>query len=261
MILAIDIGNTKISFGVFDEDKLVEKWQISTACDRTSDELGVLLRQFFIFAEFDYRRVAAVIISSVVPAANNAIADMSKNYFGIESVFVDHTFPFGLKILYETPETLGIDRIIAAFAAADKYGTPCIVADFGTATTIDAVSRNNEYLGGIIAPGMTTLTDSLFEKTAKLPRVELAKTASVFGKTTTASIQSGAFYGYTGFVEAIINKMIDELGEKPPIIATGGLSARMAENSLLIDVVDNSLLLEGLLLMHKKIASGGSQIR
>ena len=252
MLLAIDIGNTNTVFGIFDGENLLNKWKLATVRDRTSDEIGVLLRQFFICADIDYKKVSAIIVSSVVPPLNFSIQKMSENYFGLQSIFVDYTFDFGLKILYESPQTLGTDRLVAAFAAVCKYGKPCIVCDFGTAATIDAVNERGEYLGGIIAPGINTLANTLFEKTSKLPKVELKKPKSVFGNSTIASIQSGIFHGYLGLVEGILRKMIDELGEKPKIIATGGFANLIAENSNLIDDVDETLLLDGLQLIFEK---------
>ncbi len=166
--------------------------------------------------------------------------------------FVDYTFDLGLKILYESPKDIGADRLVDAFAAVEKYGKPCIVCDFGTATTIDVVNERSEYLGGIITPGLSVLADTLFQKTSKLPKVEVKKPEKVIGNSTVTSIQSGIYHGYIGLVDGILQKMINELGEKPQIIATGGLAALIAENSDLITIVDETLMLEGLRLIYKK---------
>ncbi len=252
MLLTIDIGNTKTTFGVFDGENLVKKWRLSTVRDRTSDEIGVLLRQFFLIDEIDFSKISAIIASSVVPQLDFAFQEMSEKYFGLSIIFVNHTFDFGFKINYNPPSAVGVDRLIDAFAAVFKYGKPCIVCDFGTATTIDAVSSKGEYLGGIIAPGMNVLADALFQKTSKLPKVEIKKPATVFGTSTVGSIQAGIYFGYIGLVNEILRKMIDELGEQPRIIATGGLAFLIAQSSDLIEITDENLMLEGLRLIYEK---------
>ena len=252
MILTIDIGNTKTTFGVFDGENLVKKWRLSTVRDRTSDEIGVLLRQFFLIDEIDFSKISAIIASSVVPQLDFAFQEMSEKYFGLPAIFLGHTFDFGFKINYNPPSAVGVDRLIDAFAAVFKYGKPCIVCDFGTATTIDAVSSKGEYLGGIIAPEMNALADALFQKTSKLPKVEIKKPETVFGTSTTGAIQAGIYFGYIGLVNEILRKMIDELGEQPRIIATGGLAFLIAQSSDLIEITDENLMLEGLRLIYEK---------
>ncbi len=252
MLLAIDIGNTNTSLGVFDGENLIERWRIATVRNRTSDEIGVLVRQMFSVSEINYKKVFAVIVSSVVPQLNFAFGKMSETYFEPDAIFVDSTFDFGLKIKYNPPSSVGIDRVVAASAAFHKYGNPCIVCDFGTATTIDAVNSKGEYLGGTIAPGMNVLADALFEKTSKLPKVEIKKPDSVIGNSTISSIQAGIYFGYAGLVEGIISRMIEELGEKPKVIATGGLAGLIAESCGLIETVDETLMLEGLRLIYEK---------
>ncbi len=251
MLLTIDAGNTNTTFGVFDGENLIKKWRLSTVPERTSDEIGVLLRQFFSLADIDFQQVSAIIISSVVPQLNSAFQKMSADYFRCEAIFVDYTFDLGMKILYESPQNIGADRLVAAFAAAEKYGKPCIVCDFGTATTIDAVNKRSEYLGGIIAPGPNVLADALFQNTSKLPKVEIKKPEKIIGNSTVTSIQSGIYHGYIGLVDGILQEMINELGEKPPIIATGGLASLIAESLELIEIVDETLMLEGLRLIYK----------
>ncbi len=253
MLLTIDIGNANTAFGVFESDKLFVKWQLSTDRDRTSDEIGVLLRQFFSTTEIDYRKILAIFVSSVVPQIDFAFQQMSKKYFGLSAIFVNHTFDFGFRINYNPPSAIGVDRLVVLRAAAHNYGKPCIVCDFGTATTIDAVNSKSEYLGGIIAPGMNVLADALFQKTAKLPNVEIKKPESVFGTSTVSSIQAGIYFGYIGLVDEILRKMIDELGEKPKIIATGGLASIIAEISDLIEIMDGNLIHEGMRLIYEKM--------
>ncbi len=220
--------------------------------NRTSDEIGVLARQMFSVSEINHKKISAFVISSVVPQLNFAFRKMSEKYFGLNAIFVDSTFDFGLNIKYNPPSSVGIDRIIAASAAVYKYGKPCVVCDFGTATTIDAVNSQGEYLGGTITPGINVLAASLFEKTAKLPKVDIKKAEKVIGNSTINSIQAGIYFGYAGLVEKIISLMITELGEKPKVIATGGLAVFVAESCELIETIDETLLLEGLRMIYKK---------
>jgi type III pantothenate kinase len=253
MLLAIDIGNTNTSLGVYDGENLIEHWRLASVRNRTSDEIGVLARQMFSASEISHKKVSAVIISSVVPQLSSAFGKMSEKYFERDAIFVDSTSDFSLKIKYNPPSSVGIDRMVAASAAVHKYGKPCIVCDFGTATTIDAVNSGGEYLGGTIAPGMNVLADALFEKTSKLPKIEIKKPESVIGNSTVASIQAGIYFGYVGLVDGIIRRMIEELGEKPKIIVTGGLAGLIVESSELIETIDETLILEGLRLIYEKI--------
>jgi type III pantothenate kinase len=207
----------------------------------------------FSLAGLDYNKISASVISSVVPQLDFAFRKMSEKYFGHNAIVLDSTFNFGLEIKYNPPDAIGIDRIVAASAAVQKYGKPCIVCDFGTATTIDAVNFQSEYLGGTISPGLNVLAGALFEKTSKLPKVEIKKVESVIGNSTINSIQAGIYFGYAGFVEAIIRRMIEELGEKPKIIATGGFASFVADSCGLIETIDENLLLDGIQLVYEKI--------
>lgn len=252
MLLAIDIGNTNTSLGVFAGENLTARWRMANVSERTSDEIGAFARQMFSLAEIDSQKVSAVIVSSVVPQLNIAFRKMSEKYFGRKAIFVDSTFDFNLEIKYNPPSSVGIDRIIAASAAVCKYGKPCIVCDFGTAATIDAVNSEGEYLGGTIAPGINVLADALFEKTSKLPKVEIKKPRTIIGNSTINSIQAGIYFGYAGLVEGILRRMISELDEKPQIIATGGLAVFIAEGCGLIETVDETLMLEGLRLVYER---------
>ncbi len=253
MLLAIDIGNTNTSLGVYDGENLIAHWRIATLRNRTSDEIGVLVRQMFFVSGIDYKKVSAVIVSSVVPQLNSAFRKMSEKYFGLDAIVLDSTFDFGLKIKYNPPSSVGIDRVVAASAAVQKYGKPCVVCDFGTATTIDAVNSAGEYLGGTIAPGMNVLADALFEKTSKLPKVEIKKVETIIGNSTVHSIQAGIYFGYAGLVDGIIQRMIPELGEKPKVVATGGLAVFVTESCELIEIVDETLMIEGLRIVYEKI--------
>lgn len=246
MLLAIDIGNSSTKFGVFERENLIKRFTIPTIKGKTSDEIYDSIQEEIKF------QVSAVVISSVVAELENAFRELAENHFGQTPVFVNHTFDFGFSINYNPPENAGADRLIAAFAAVEKYGKPCIVCDFGTATNIEVVNSQNEYIGGIIAPGINTLSEALFIKTSKLPRVEIRKTEKVIENSTISCIQSGIFYGYIGLVEGIISRMKKELGEKPRIIATGGFASLIAENCNLIKIVDENLMLDGLRLIWEK---------
>jgi len=246
MILAIDIGNSSTKFGVFDRDKLVSKLSIPTNKDATAADLEKAIGK-------DLRDdITAAIVASVVPESEKPLCDFLTSRFGIIPVFVDTSFDFGLTIRYQTIETLGVDRLITASAAAAKYGVPCIICSFGTATTIDAVNSNHEYLGGTIAPGMKTMAHALHLKASRLPEVEIGRPASVIGDSTIASIQSGIFYGYIGLVEGIISRMTAELGETPHVIATGGFAKTISKDCKQIQITDEDLLLEGLQAIFNK---------
>lgn len=247
MILTVDIGNSLIKFGVFDREKLISRFFIPTVREYDFSELSRLTKENLKY-EFE-----AIIISSVVPQLHETFRQFTEKLFNLKPFFVDNTFDFGLKIKYDPPENLGVDRLINAFAAVNKYGKPCIVCSFGTATTIDFVNKDAEFAGGIIAPGMQTMADALNLKAAKLPQVEIRKPASVFGNSTVLAIQSGIFYGYIGLTEGILQKMFAESNEKPSVIATGGFSKLIGENSNLIEIVDANLTLEGLRLIRERI--------
>lgn len=248
MILAIDIGNTTTKFGVFEDDKLIKRHLIPTIRSKSSDEIYESLD-----GELNYNFNGAI-VSSVVPELRESFQNLIENHFNTSAIFVGNDFDFGFKILYNPPENVGIDRLVAAYAAVKKYGKPCIVCDFGTATTIDVVNKQNEYLGGIITPGMNLLADALHQRTSKLPKIELRKPPKVIGDSTVSAIQSGVYYGYIGLVDGIVKQMIAELGEKPKVIATGGLVKTIAETSKTIKIVDENLMLEGLNLIFSQIS-------
>jgi len=254
MILTIDIGNSSTKLGVFDHEKLVERLIFPTIRSKTADDIYTSV-QDEISGQF-----SAIVISSVVPELNDSFGELGEKYFNQTPFFVNNRLDYGLEIKYSPPENLGVDRIVAAFAAKEKYGSPVIVCDFGTATTIDAVNSRNDFLGGIITPGINTLSEALFIKTSKLPRVEIRKPESVIGNSTVHSIQSGVFFGYIGLTEGILRRMIDELGEKPKVIATGGFAKLIAEDCNLIEIVDENLMLEGLRLIYDKLATNKHKI-
>lgn len=244
MLLAVDLGNSSAKFGVFENENLISKFSTATARDLSAGEFYSQ-----ISTHLNYE-ISAVIISSVVPELEGIFREMSVKISGAEPVFVNHTFDFGLQIKYFPFESLGADRIVAAFAAVEKYSVPAIVCDFGTATTIDAVNSKREYLGGVIAPGISTFSEALFQKTSRLPKVEIEKPEAVIGSSTAGSIQSGIYFGYSGLVEGILRRMIVELGERPKIVATGGFAALAAGEVNLIEVFDDDLILDGLRMLY-----------
>lgn len=252
MLLVIDAGNTNTSLGVFDGTELLAHWRLTTARARTVDEYGVHARNLFELAGLDFKAIDAIAIASVVPPLNFTLKRMAEVYFHLTPLFVDHTTDAGLTILYEPPGDVGADRIVDAVAAIEKYGAPCIVVDFGTATTFNAISKNGEYLGGVITPGITISSDALFERTAKLPRVEIKRPLKVIGSSTIDAMQSGLYHGFSGLVDGILRKMIEELGGSARVIATGGLAPLIATGSELIELVDDTLTLEGLRLVYER---------
>jgi len=252
MLLVIDIGNTNTSLGVFDGENLIAHWRLTTARARTVDEWGVHARNLFALTGLDFKSIDAIAIASVVPPVNFTLKRMAEDYFHLTPLFIDHTIETGVPILYQPPSDVGADRIVDAVAAIHKYGAPCIVVDFGTATTFDAINATGEYLGGVITPGITISSDALFERAAKLPRVEIKRPQKVIGSATVEAMQSGLYYGYVELVDGILRRMIDELGGAPRVIATGGLAPLIAKGSEFIETVDETLTLEGLRLVYER---------
>jgi type III pantothenate kinase len=216
------------------------------------DEWGVHARNLFHLADIDSKSITAIAIASVVPPLNFTLKRMSEDYFKLSPLFIDHSIDTGIPILYDPPSDVGADRIVDAVAAVHKYGAPCIVVDFGTATTFDAIDSEGRYLGGVITPGITISSDALFQRAARLPRVEIKRPASVIGSSTVGSIQSGLYYGYVGLVDGILKRMLEELGSDTKIVATGGLAPLIATGSEMIQNVDETLTLDGLQLIYQR---------
>jgi type III pantothenate kinase len=254
VLLAIDIGNTNTVLGTFDGEKLTEHWRIATRIDYTADELGVILQGLFAGAHVKVEQLDSVVISSVVPGLNQAIANMSKRYLNLEPLIIGPGVRTGMQIRYDNPREVGADRIVNSVAAFTKYGGPAVVIDFGTATTFDAIGANGDYLGGVIAPGIRISMDALFNRAAKLPRFELAVPPGlegVIGKNTVESMQAGFIFGFAGQIEGIVGRMREELGGQCRVIATGGLASLIATHAAVIEVVDDNLTLDGLRLLHE----------
>jgi len=257
MLLVIDVGNTNTSLGVYREDVLLAHWRLTTNPSRTIDEYGVHARNLFALAQMDFKDIEAIAVASVVPPLNYTLKRMAEVYFHLTPLFIDHTTDTGLKILYEPPSDVGADRIVDAVAAIARHGSPCIVVDFGTATTFNAINAAGEYVGGLITPGIMISSEALFSRTAKLPRVDIKRPQQVIGSSTVAAMQSGLYYGYAGLVDGVLERMIEEIGIKPRIIATGGLAPLIATGSKYIDKVDDTLTLEGLRLIYERTTVSG----
>lgn len=255
MLLVIDAGNTNTSLGVYRGKELLAHWRLTTNPARTVDEYGVHARNLFELAPIDFKAIDAIAIASVVPPLNYTLRRMAEVYFHLTPLFVDHTTNTGLRILYQPASDVGADRIVDAVAAIEHYGAPCIVVDFGTATTFNAINAKGEYVGGLITPGIMISSEALFARTAKLPRVDIRRPEKVIGSSTVEAMQSGLYYGYAGLVDGVLEHMLGELGGKPRVIATGGLAQLIATGSRFIEKVDDILTLEGLRLIHARVGS------
>ena len=250
MLLAIDIGNSSIKFGIFNGEELFHKFSIQTKRDYTADEL-MFDRLKLVDDQFIQVDIATCVISSVVPELNPVFAEVCRELFRVTPWFVDRTWDFGLNVNYDPPESMGVDRLVNAFAAVSKYGKPSIICSLGTATTIDAVNGAGDFLGGVIAPGMVVSARALQVMTAKLPNVPIEKPKTVFGTTTTGSIQAGLVFGHAAMVEGIIRRMLMETAgfsssAELNIVATGGFAKLIAPEVPSITRVDENLTLEGL---------------
>ena len=258
MLLTFDVGNTNIVLGVFEDGELIENWRMETDNNKSADEYGMVIKQLFEYSGLSFDNVEDVIISTVVPSILYTLQHLSTKYFNKKAIVIEPGIKTGLLIKYDNPKQVGADRIVNAVAAHAKYGGPLVVIDFGTATTFCAVTKNAEYLGGTIAPGLKISSEALFEMTAQLPKVELEEPGKVICKNTIQSMQSGLVYGHMGIVQYIVERMKNELmemsdcKEEPKVIATGGIASMMAEGVDCIDEVDKMLTLEGLRLIYEK---------
>lgn len=252
MLLAIDIGNSTVVWGLFEQQTLKNHWYLATDASKTSDEYGILFVDLLRLAGYEPSRITGVILSSVVPDLTHTLERMTEQYFRRRPLLASTDLPTGLTLRYTDPRELGSDRLAAAVAAYTQYRTDLIIVDFGTATTFSAVTETGEYLGGVIAPGLGISADALVARTAKLPTVELVRPKTVIGHDTVSSIQSGLMFGYAGLVDAIVVRMQDEMDRKGLVIATGGLAAIIAPESRTIQEVKPFLTLEGLELLYRR---------
>ncbi|WP_175596864.1 type III pantothenate kinase [Bacillus sp. MRMR6] len=252
MIFVFDVGNTNTVLGVYKGDELKHHWRVETHRNRTEDEFGMIIKSLFENSGLSFTDIDGIIISSVVPPIMFALERMCKKYFNINPLVVGPGIKTGLNIKYENPKEVGADRIVNAVAAIHEYGSPLVIVDFGTATTYCYINEHRQYMGGAIAPGIGISTEALYSKAAKLPRIEITRPEGVIGKNTVSAMQAGIVYGYVGQVEGIVKRIMDQSEEKPKVIATGGLSSLIAQESTLIDVVDPFLTLKGLQLIYKR---------
>src|ERR1700687_3320417 len=268
MLLVIDVGNTNTVLGVFarvakvhpagekDEtpryERLVGNWRVATSRTSTVDEYGVLFRNLFSMAGLESEGIHGIVISSVVPPLDPVLRQVCERYFNLRPLAIEPGVKTGMPVHYDNPAEVGADRIVNAVAAFEKYGGPCVIGGFGTATTFDCVSAKGEYLGGVICPGIGISADALFERTARLPRVEIRKPTRVIGSNTVGSLQSGLYYGYLGLVDGILELLLEEMGQQTTVVATGGLAGLIGKGSRYIKHVDDLLTLDGLRLIWER---------
>jgi len=252
VLLVVDVGNTNIAVGAFVEGELQSSWRLNTDIGKTSDEYGVQIAGFLQHAGLDVGRCEDVIISSVVPPLARAIHEIATKYLGHTPILVDPRGVPGVAVEVERPEEVGADRVVNTAAAFVRHGGPCIVIDFGTATTFDVVSAGGNYVGGAIAPGLGLATEALVAHASRLYRVEFVPPATVVGKSTVHAMQSGIMLGYISLVEGMIRRFHDELGSCN-VVATGGFAALFARHTAVIDSVDPNLTLEGLRIIYERL--------
>jgi len=252
MLLALDAGNTNITIGAFDNQKLTERWRLRTIHEQTADEWGVLMRNLFALASLDLAHVDGIIIASVVPSLDSTLTAMADRYFHTKPMFITPDTDIGIKVLYDNPKEVGADRVINGVAAYSLYGGPCVVVDLGTTINFDVVSANAEYLGGMICPGIGMSITGLFSRTARLPMVDFREPAQVIGKNTVNSIQSGLYYGFAGMIDGIVERVIAELGPETKCIATGGQAPLITRASRYIKIINEDLTLQGLEIVWRR---------
>jgi len=284
MLLVLDVGNTNTVLGVYsrrpspqpvpvprvtgkltprpitgDFQHLIANWRVVTQRASTVDEYGVLFRNLFAMAGVDFNAVTGIVISSVVPPLDPTLRQVCERYFNLEPLFIEPGVRTGISVRVESAAEVGADRMVNCVAAVEKYGAPCIIVDFGTATTFDVVSAKSEFVGGAIAPGLGISADALYSRTARLQRVEIQKPPHAIGNNTVTNLQSGLYYGYLGLVDGILERILAELGGDVKVIATGGLAALIGPGSKYIAAVDDLLTLDGLRIIWERHTAGRSR--
>jgi len=252
LLLAIDVGNTHIMLGVYQEEKILIYWRLATRRESTEDELGMIVKNLLHNSRLSLKDIKAVAISSVVPQLMYSLERMSIKYFEVDPLIIGPGVKTGLNIVTDNPREVGADRIVNAVAALDLYGGPLVIVDFGTATTFCAISGKGDYLGGAIAPGIGISMEALFDRAAKLPRVEVVRPGRVIGRDTITSMQSGIVYGFVGQVDGIVRRMVEEIEGNPLVVATGGFALLIARESETIVKVNPLLTLEGLRIISSR---------
>ncbi|WP_079707647.1 type III pantothenate kinase [Paraliobacillus ryukyuensis] len=261
MIFVLDVGNTNTVLGIFEEEILKYQWRIKTDREKTEDEYAMLIKSLFQHDGLTFDDVDGVIISSVVPPIMYALDRMSEKYFNQKPIIVgDQSIETLLKMKYPNPKEIGSDRIVNAVGAIENYGAPLIIIDFGTATTYCYINEQAEYVGGAIAPGINISLEALYSKAAKLPKVEITHPNSAIGLSTVEAMQSGVYFGYVGQVDEIVRRFKAMSETNPTVIATGGLSTMIADESSTIDIVDSALTLKGLFTIYKKLEAKGASL-
>nr|WP_255570823.1 type III pantothenate kinase [Cohnella sp. CFH 77786] len=250
--MVVDVGNTNIVLGLYGGRTLTHHWRLSTNRSATVDEYGIMITNLFQIANVRASEIEGVILSSVVPPLMHTLEQLFVKYVGREALIVGPGIKTGLNIRYENPKGVGADRIVNSVAGIEKYGTPLVVVDFGTATTFDYIDSSGAYLGGAIVPGIGISAEALYQRASMLPRIELAKPRAVIGRNTVAAMQSGLIYGYAGQVDGIVRRIFKEFPGKPRVIATGGLAELIAGESETIELVDPMLTLEGLRIVYER---------
>jgi type III pantothenate kinase len=257
MLLTIDVGNSNTVLALFRPEsegssEVAAHWRITTHKTQTADEYGVLFLSLFDMQSIKANEVTGIIIASVVPPVDSTLRRVCERYFKLKPIFVEPGIKTGMPILVDNPAELGADRLVNGVAAFQKFGGPCVVVDFGTATTFDVISAQGEYCGGVIAPGLGISADALFSRAARLARVDIRKPPKVIGTNTMVSIQSGLYYGYLGLVDGILEHIVAELGVTPKVVATGGLAKLIVKDSKYISEIDDMLTMEGLRIIHER---------